>query len=202
MTLTEIQAWLETNKDQAEVKTYLEGLSKITLEGAESFAQTEDGKKWLAKNNDSFFSKGLDTWKKNNLDTLLQSEVDKEIKKRFPDKDPKDVELEKIKAQLLKIESEKQREVLLNKALKIADDKKLPKDILDYFIADNEENTIKNLESLEGVFQKHLTTMMDEKLKSGGYTPPAGGGNPNNSDFKEGMGMDEYIAMREKQGFK
>jgi len=41
----------------------------------------------------------------------------------------------------------------------------LPKEILEHFLGDSEESTVKNLETLESVFSKHVETLVEEKLK-------------------------------------
>ncbi|MDK2800573.1 MAG: hypothetical protein PWQ70_2192 [Clostridiales bacterium] len=172
MNLEEIKKYLEENKDNDDVKAFVQGLNPITKERIETFVRTEkEGKSWLDSQNDKYFQKALETWKTNNLQKL----IDEKIKELYPEEDPKDIELKKMKQEIEKMKKEKQRESLLNKALKIADEKKLPKDILDYFIADNEENTLKNLDSLEKVFSTHVENLVNERLKSGNYTPPKGG---------------------------
>ena len=83
-------------------------------------------------------------------------------------------ELEEVKAELEKIKSEALRKELTNKALKVATEKKLPTDLIEYFIADNEENTLKNLEKFEKIFNKHLQEAIQEKIKDNSYIPPKG----------------------------
>jgi len=171
MELKDIKAYFETNKDTEEIKTYLAELSKVTNEGVEQFISSEDGKKWLGKHNDSFFTKGLESWKKNNLEKLISDEVSK----RNPQETPEQKKIRELEERLNQKESEEKRQTLLNKSLLIADQKKLPKEILEHFLGDSEESTIKNLELLEGVFTKHVEALVEDKLKSG-YKPPAGGG--------------------------
>ncbi len=169
MDFNEVKQFIETNKDNEEVKNYIGGF--ITSDRVEAFLNNDDGKKLLQPKLDSYFSKGLETWKTNNIEKLL----DEEIKKRFPEKDQKDIELEKVKAELERIKADAIRKELTNKALLIADEKKLPKDLVEYFIGNDEETTNKNLVRLESVFSKHIETLVQERLKGSGYTPPKGG---------------------------
>lgn len=168
MDFNEVKQFIEENKDNEEVKSYIGGF--ITSDRVESFLNNENGKKLLQPKLDSYFSKGLETWKANNIEKLL----DEEIKKRFPEKDVKDIELEKVKAELEKIKLDSLRKELTNKAIKIANDKKLPLDLVDYFIGNDEETTNKNLEALESVFSKHIETLVQERLKEKAYVPPTG----------------------------
>jgi uncharacterized membrane-anchored protein YjiN (DUF445 family) len=187
MELKDIQAFFEANKDNEEVKNYLMGLKQPTPEGVQQFLESEIGKKLIQPKLDSYFSKGLETWKQNNLEKL----IDAEIKKRFPQKDEKDIELEKIKAQLAKMEAEKLRETLINKAIKIANEKKLPLDLIDFLVADNEENTIKNIEKLEQVFSKYIEEIVEERLKGSGYVPPSSGDSGLTFEKIKSMSQDE-----------
>jgi len=72
----------------------------------------------------------METWKANNLDGLVAAKV----KELHPDADPKDIALNKLQAQLDKMQSDSSRKDLTNKTLKQFQDKKLPTDLVDFFI--------------------------------------------------------------------
>jgi hypothetical protein len=169
MTLEELKKFIEENKDNQEVSTYLQGLFPMTVEEVQKFvSENQDGRKWFDSEKDRHFSKGLETFKEKTMPSIL----DAEIKKRFPEKDAKDLELEKIKAELQKIQSEKVRESLTNKAIKLANEKKLPLDIVDFFISEDEDKTTSNLSKLEEVWGNQLKVAVEERLKSSTYVPP------------------------------
>ena len=125
---------------------------------------------------DKHHNKALETWKANNLETL----VDEEVKKRNPGKTPEQIEIEKLRKQIEDAENARKREALVNKALKVAKEKNLPDDIIDFFIADDEENTTANLTKLEETFNKAVQAQVETKFKGGGRHPepsnPGGGG--------------------------
>src|SRR5690606_40465389 len=54
---------------------------KITPEFIDQLAKDEVFQKWLQSEKDRHFSKGLETWKENNLSSI----VEEEIKKRYPE---------------------------------------------------------------------------------------------------------------------
>ncbi|WP_226087477.1 DUF4355 domain-containing protein [Mesobacillus sp. S13] len=165
VTLEHVQSFLETNKENGDVQAYLGKLSTPTFDGVRGFLESnEDGKKLLQSLSDSKVTQGIESFKKNNLQKLL----DEEVKKRFPEKDEKDIELENIKAELARIQSEKVRESLANKAIKYANDQKLPLDLVDFFIGEDEGKTTSNLTKLKEVFDKHIQAMVEEKLKESG----------------------------------
>jgi hypothetical protein len=167
LTLEQVQTYLETNKENDDVKTYLGGLSAVSTDKVKGFLEAdEDGKKLLQSLSDSKVTQGIETFKKGGMLKL----IDEEIKKRFPEKDVKDIELENIKAELARIQSEKVRESLTNKAMKIANENKLPLSLVEYFIGEDEDKTTTNLTNLKSVFDTHIQAMVEEKLKESGTT--------------------------------
>lgn len=173
MDLQEIKKYFEENKDNEEVKSYLQGLNALTVEGVEKYlSENSDAKKWLDSIKDKHYNKAFETWKSNNWERELEAE----IKKRFPEKDPKDTELAKLQQEIEKMKQEKLHEVLKNKALSYATEKKLPVNLVDYFLGADEEGTIKNLDALGAVFNAHIQNQVEERLKSNTYTPPKGDG--------------------------
>jgi hypothetical protein len=121
---------------------------------------------------DTYFNKGLSTFKEKTMPSL----IDEEIKKRFPTKSESEIELEKIKSQLAAMEAEKLRESLTNKAIKIANEKKIPLDLIDFVVGNDEESTMKNIEKLEGILNGHIQAAIEDRLKSNSsYNPPTGG---------------------------
>lgn len=176
MDINEIKTYFETNKENNDVKAFVTGLNPINLDRVKDFVgKDKDAMSWFDSEKDKHSSKSLETWRTNNLSKLL----DDEIKKRFPEADPKDTELSKLKAEIEKMQKDATRKDLTNKALKIASEKKLPSDIIDFFIADDEKNTNDNITKLETSFNNALKAAVEEKLKGG--TPRAGGGTDNNS---------------------
>lgn len=170
MELQEVKTYLESNGDNEEVKAYLQDLRKVSVEGMAAYMEQDaEAKKWLDSTKDKHFHKALETWKTNNLEQL----IDGEVKRRFPEKDEKDIELEKLKQAVEQMKTEKEREVLVNKAIKVANEKHLPLELVDFFIAQNEEATLENVTKFEGVFQQAVQAEVEQRLKGKGYIPPA-----------------------------
>lgn len=145
-------------------------MSKSTLDGVKSFLELdEDGKKYLNSYADSKVSKGIETFKQNNLSKL----VEEEMKKLNPQLDPKDIKLNELQNKFEKLEREKVIETLTNKALKVATQKKLPVDLVNYFLGQDEESTVSNLSVLEKSLQFYTQSVRESILKDGSYIPPA-----------------------------
>lgn len=178
MTQEEIKALNEAvTKGGDTLTNYVKGLKatepEIKLDGVKKFLEENDeGKTYLQSVADKRVTEGIETFKKNNLQSL----VDIEYKKQHPDADPKDTELAKMKAQLEQMQKDTARKELTNKALKVAAEKKLPTELVDFVVGPDENTTTKNLETLSDIFSKHDEALKTEILKGNAYIPPAGGG--------------------------
>ncbi|MFC7442724.1 DUF4355 domain-containing protein [Laceyella putida] len=116
----------------------------------------EEGKKWLQAEKDRAVTKGIETWKNNNLDKLVQDKLNE----LNPPETEAEKRLRKLEQELEKERNERVRESLRNKAYKQATEKGLPVELLDFLVADTEESTMENLSTLKGrVFSLPLLTM-------------------------------------------
>jgi hypothetical protein len=154
MTFEEVKEFLESEAGKAsEVTAYLQGLNPLTVARVQEYIdKTPEGKSWADSVKDKHLQKGLETWKANNLESLLNDE----IKKRFPEKDEKELEVEKLRAEIEKMKQEKLRETLTNKAIKIATEKNLPIELVDFFIGADEQATVSNVKVLEDTFGQYV----------------------------------------------
>ncbi len=169
MDLNEVKSFIDTNMDNEEVKNYIGGF--VTADRVNNFLDnTEEGKKIIQPKMDGHFSKGLESWKKNNLEKLISEEV----AKRNPAETEEQKQIRELTERLNKKEADEKRQVVKNHALTHANSKNLPVDIIDYFLGDDEENTTQNLTKLEEVLNKQIAVAVEERLK-GGYKPPASG---------------------------
>ncbi|MCJ0932931.1 DUF4355 domain-containing protein [Virgibacillus halodenitrificans] len=172
MTLEEIKAWLEENKEEKEVEAYLGELRQPTREDVEGFLDSDEGKKLLQPRLDQNFTKGLNTWKEKNLQKL----IDDAVKEANPDETPEQKRIRELEEKIQQTEKESQREKLMNKAVKQASEKGLPTDIVSFFIGEDEESTMNNLGTFEEKYNAAITKAVDEKFKAGGRKVDDGDG--------------------------
>ena len=165
MEFNDLVKQLDSFKDSEEYNNYVTGF--MTDDRVKQYLDTENGKKLIQPEMDKYFSKGLETWKTNNLQNL----IDEEVKKRFPAVDPKDAEIANMKAQLEAMQKEAERNELKNKALKLATEKGLPVDLIDYFVCADEKATNEAIKTFEKAFKTSVSNAVDEKLK-GNHIPP------------------------------
>jgi DNA repair exonuclease SbcCD ATPase subunit len=170
MKLEDIKKFLSENKDQDDVKAYLGELSAVSTDKVKGFLDTKEGKQLLQPRLDTYFNQGLNTWKSNNLEALIEEEV----KKRNPDKTPEQKKIEELEKKIQDAENARVRGELVNKAFKVADEKSLPKDVIDFFIGEDEDKTLENLSKFEQSYTAALQKAVDEKFKAGGREVPGG----------------------------
>ena len=199
MNIQEIRAFLETNKDQPEVQSFVGELSAVSAEKVKDFIQTEEGKKAIQSELDRYHAKGLESWKKNNLDKLVADKV----KELNPDKTPEQLELEQLRREIEQDKQERLKLELTNKAISVASEKglKLDNKILDRLIADNEENTLANLEALDAFAKAQYQAGVENVYKNGGREPGGDGGKGGDGD-SYGKKLAETVAAQNPQNLE
>lgn len=195
MVLEEVKQFLESEEGRTEeVGKLLSSYVPITKEKVQEYVEKEpDAKAWIDSVKDKHLQKGLETWKSNHLESMINDE----IKKRFPEKSEQELEVERLKSEINKMKLEKEKETLTNKTMQIASERNLPIELAGFFIGENEESTLENLKVLESAFQGSVQKALEERLKTNGYTPPKAGGAV--SQDLEKMSMNDYIKARKQK---
>ncbi|KAA0956638.1 DUF4355 domain-containing protein [Planococcus sp. ANT_H30] len=119
---------------------------------------------------DTHHKTALETWKTNQLPGLIEAKV----REANPAKSPAEIALEDLQKKFDDSEKARTRETLKNKALSIAAEKKLPTDLLDFFIADDEDSTNENLGKLEAAYNKAVQAAVEDTFKANGRDPKGG----------------------------
>lgn len=163
---------------------------QITLDAVQKFVnENEEARNWLQSLTDSRVTEAIKTYEKK----TLPKKVEEEIAKRFPPETEEQKQLRELKQKLEQIEQEKIRETLRNKALSVATEKQLPTKLVDFFIGQDEETTMKNLAVLEEVFSAAVQQAVEARFKDGGRNPKPS--NPDNQPLTreqiEKMSLDE-----------
>jgi len=194
MTFDELKQFLESEAGKAsEVTTYLQGLNPLTVSKMQEYIEkAPEAKSWLDSVKDKHLQKGLETWKTNNLESL----IDAEVKKKFPQKDEKEIELDKLRAEIDQMKQEKLKESMTNKAMKMASEKNLPIELVGFFIGRDEQETTDNLKVMEDIYNSSVQKTLELRLKGEGYVPPKDTGG-SRTDL-DSLSMDEYIKARNK----
>lgn len=163
MELAAIKAFLEENGSNPEVQQFVEGLNPITPEKVKNFAGANpEIQGWLQSQKDSHFDKSIETWKKNNLDELVMGKV----KELYPEETEEQKRIRMLEQKLAEAEGKEQREALRNKALTIATEKKLPTNLLDHFLGEDEETTLANLAKLEETLNPWVESQVNAEVEN------------------------------------
>lgn len=178
-TLEDVKKFLEENKENEDVKSYLNELSAVSADKVNGFLDTEEGKRLIQPRLDSHFTKGLDTWKANNLDAL----VDAKVKELYPEETEEQKRIRKLEKELEDQKTAAQREKLLNKAVSYASEKQLPADVAEFFIGEDEESTMKNLGAFEEKYNAALQKAIESKFQENGRDVQSGSNEPTNQDL-------------------
>ncbi|PRS02368.1 hypothetical protein C6W22_20915 [Bacillus atrophaeus] len=178
-TLEEVKKFLEENKENEEVKSYLNELSAVSADKVNGFLDTDEGKRLIQPRLDSYFTKGLETWKSNHLDGL----VDSKVKELYPEETEEQKRIRKLEKELEDQKTAAQREKLLNKAVSYASEKQLPADVVEFFIGEDEDSTMKNLGVFEEKYTAALQTAIDGKFKENGRDIDSGSSTPTNQNL-------------------
>lgn len=182
MDFNEIAAELDKFKDTDDYKTYVGGLT-ITPDRVNQYLESEDGKKLIQPTLDKYHNKSLESWKTSSLPKL----IDEEVKKKYPDADPKDLELQSIRSEMESMKREVVLKDVTNKALSVAIEKKIPQEFVPFVVTEDEKTTIKNLDTVLSIFNTYIAAAVEEKLKSNTYVPPNG-----NLDMLSGVEKEFY----------
>lgn len=176
MKKNEILEFLKDIEDESDIDEVVKGngaLAKLfekglTIDDVKNFLdQSESGKQYLQSYGDNRVTKGIETFKEKNLSKL----IDDEIKRRYPEKTPQELEFENMKIELENMKNENAKKDLKARAIQIANEKKIPLKLVDYFLGNDEEVTSKNFDTYNEIFNSSLSSAIEEKIK-GGYKPP------------------------------
>jgi hypothetical protein len=190
-----ILAKLEKNEAlTADEITFLKALKTLTPESVKDYLEKDEtGKKYLQSLNDAAVTKGITTFKEKTMPGLIEDA----IKIKFPAETEEQKRLRLQDEKIAALETANKKKDLLNKAISIATEKKLPLKLVERFVGEDEESTSNNIALLETEFNNTLKVLVDEKFKAGGREPNTGNSNPA-EDYSQ-MSDAEYFAARTKK---
>lgn len=143
--------------------TDVEGLNKL-LESDKSLQGLFDKK----------VTTGIENFKKNGMQKLIEAEV---LKRTGKNETPEQKEIRELKERLDKADKEKAKAEMISKYKDVLTEKKIPSNMIDFLLAQDDETTGANIELFENSMKQYIETGIKEKLGDSEYTPPTGGGN-------------------------
>ena len=164
MDINEVKTFIEQNKDSDDVKGFIN--SFYAPDKLSSVLDSEDGMKVLQPRLDKYHSKGIETWKVNNLPKI----IDEEITKRFPGESEEQKRIKKLESEFNDQKKAATRAEIKNKAITKLTAEKMPPSLADLLIADDEETFNSKFNSVKSVWDKELNERIKVELKKAGRT--------------------------------
>ena len=143
--------------------TDVEGLNKL-LESDKSLQGLFDKK----------VTTGIENFKKNGMQKIIEAEV---LKRTGKNETPEQKEIRELKERLDKADKEKAKAEMISKYKDVLTEKKIPSNMIDFLLAEDDETTGANIELFENAMKQYIETGIKAKLGDSEYTPPTGGGN-------------------------
>jgi mannitol-1-phosphate/altronate dehydrogenase len=177
MDVNEIKQFIESNRDSDEVRGFLNSLTPSFDQAMEN----PDFAKAMKSFADKEGSRQVEAFKNKTLPSTIEDEVKKRLEAQNH-KEPWQIkleEMEKQQNQLMEQLKQKERSELIqknkNQALKTLTDKKLPSDILDYLVSDEQEKTNSSIEAFVSMMDNYTTNLKQDLLKSNNVRVPGQG---------------------------
>lgn len=165
--LTKALETISANLEAPEVKEFtskFNPLATVTKDNVGEFVEKNDV---LKSYRDSHVTKGIETWKSNNLDKI----VEEKLKTLNPTETPEQKKIRELEARLNEESAARKKEALKNQAIKKLTEKKLPVDIVDNLIGSDEESTEKTLAAYEQALESYKKALTEQLLKNNGRDP-------------------------------
>ena len=151
----------------------------LTLEAFKGKLKEKEFKDFINGEGGKDFEKRLKEWKKNNL----EKELEPFIQEKYPDliTDPTQKKILELEKKLADEQKANARKDLITEAIKYANEKKIPSNLVENFLGEDLEKTKANLDSFIETINPWVSEQVDERLGASSWIP---GGNGNSGASK------------------
>jgi len=199
MELKEVQEFIKSNAEKPEVQNYIKGF--ITPDGVKAFIDSDEGQKLIQPKLDQHFTKGLETWKTNNLQKFVDEQVEKVVTAKYPKETEEQKRLHKLETDLANETGKRLKAEMLMTAATEATTKGLPSALVKYFVGSDQDSTKAGLLEFEQTWKNALKSEVDKVFKQYGRLPDKGQQEPaglfTQADVQK-MSQNEVLVNREK----
>ena len=147
--------------------------SALTLNAFKEKLKEPEFKSYLDSVKDKHFDKALETWKSNNLQTIINDEVLKATGKK---KTPEQLKIEELEKNFNEQKAKAERAEKIAKYKDVLAEKKIPGEMIDYFLTDDDETTNTRIDNFATYVEGMVNSSVKEKMANGSYTPPGENG--------------------------
>lgn len=171
---------LEKLKDEEDINelfkgTDVEAAFKVepTLDVFKTKLAEKEFKSFMDSEKDTHANKALETWKANNLQTIINDEVLKATGKK---KTPEQIKIEELEKSFNEQKAKAERAEKVAKYKDVLAEKKIPGEMIDYFLTDDDETTNTRIDNFATYVEGIVSSSVKEKIANGSYTPPGENG--------------------------
>ena len=175
MDIKEIKDFLEANKETDDVK----GLMTDLTPNFETALGNEDFSKAMKSYADKEARRQVDSYREKTLPGIVEDQVRLKIE-ATQHKEPWEIKIaeleanqEKLTLQLKTEERSKLVQKNKTKAMSLLAEKKLPTDLVDFFISDEEEKTVNNIAAFSNVFENYEQELKQNFIKNNNTFVPS-----------------------------
>ena len=165
MTLEEVMQFIKDNEKDEKVQAYVKGF--VTLDRVQAFLETDEGKRLMQPRLDSYFAKGLETWKTNNLQKL----VDEKVLEMYPAETEQEKRIKALEQKLAQEENARKRQEMEKKAIRLLTENKYPVDLVDFIHASDDNELEAKFQSLKATLEGWAKEVVDGKYREAGRSP-------------------------------
>ncbi|MDM0633558.1 DUF4355 domain-containing protein [Clostridium perfringens] len=141
----------------------------LTLEAFKGKLKEKEFKDFINGEGGKDFEKRLKEWKKNNL----EKELEPFIQEKYPDliTDPTQKKILELEKKLADEQKANARKDLITEAIKYANEKKIPSNLVENFLGEDLEKTKVNLDSFVESINPWVQEQVDERLGASSWVP-------------------------------
>ena len=173
---------LDTLKEQEEIKGLIKpfDVNEITLEDFKKvITDNKEVKGYYTSEKDRAVSKGIETFKSNNLQKLIDEELKKKSNEGLSETE---IQLKEVQAKVEALEKEKTISELKGKYTKSLVEKGLNAELIDFVFNEDEEIFNSNEDKINSIIENSINAKTNEILNNNEYIPPSNGGSNLNRD--------------------
>lgn len=141
----------------------------LTLDAFKGKLKEKEFKDFINGEGGKDFEKRLKEWKKNNL----EKELEPFIQEKYPDliTDPTQKKILELEKKLADEQKANARKDLITEAIKYANEKKIPSNLVENFLGEDLEKTKVNLDSFVESINPWVQEQVDERLGASSWVP-------------------------------
>lgn len=145
----------------------------LTLEAFKGKLKEKEFKDFINGEGGKDFEKRLKEWKKNNL----EKELEPFIQEKYPDliTDPTQKKILELEKKLADEQKANARKDLITEAIKYANEKKIPSNLVENFLGEDIEKTKENLDGFVETINPWISEQVDERLGASSWVPGGNG---------------------------